>query len=241
MTVDKVEHLLKLADEYQTKSVFNVCVNLLKNEVAGSKEKAMSILYLANTTDMARKDEKLDVVRKVCYDYIKGMALQKIMEKEDFKNLEQDVRENVIVKRIKKLEELVKKVHPQFKDLVNFCVTLCLESSKHCKKVTRFPMHCNSDSRATRPPFTQFKTCTMCEKMVRELSSLLMSSASNRSTQPGGSSPFGGNLSHLYFIFQDLQRVFNDIVMSDKRYAAGGLGFNFGSGLFKPRKYRQAM
>ena len=54
MTVDKVEHLLKLADEYQTKSVFNVCVNLLKNEVAGSKEKAMSILYLANTTDMAK-------------------------------------------------------------------------------------------------------------------------------------------------------------------------------------------
>ena len=106
MTVDKVEHLLKLADEYQTKSVFNVCVNLLKNEVAGSKEKAMSILYLANTTDMARKDEKLDVVRKVCYDYIKDMALQKIMEKEDFKNLEQDVRENVLdvlVKRIKKI------------------------------------------------------------------------------------------------------------------------------------------
>ena len=60
MTVDKVEHLLKLADEYQTKSVFNVCVNLLKNEVAGSEEKAMSILYLANTTDMARKDEKSD-------------------------------------------------------------------------------------------------------------------------------------------------------------------------------------
>ena len=62
MTVDKVEHLLKLADEYQTKSVFNVCVNLLKNELAGSKEKAMSILYLANTTDMARKDEKLDEI-----------------------------------------------------------------------------------------------------------------------------------------------------------------------------------
>ena len=103
MTVDKVEHLLKLADEYQTKSVFNVCVNLLKNEVAGSKEKAMRILYLANTTDMARTDERLDVVRKECYDYIKGMALQKIMEKEDFKNLEQDVRENVLVKRIKKI------------------------------------------------------------------------------------------------------------------------------------------
>ena len=103
MTVDKVEHLLKLADEYQTKSVFNVCVNLLKNEVAGSKEKAMRILYLANTTDMARKDEKLDVVRKVCYDYIKDMALQNIMEKEDFKNLEQDVRENVLVKRIEKI------------------------------------------------------------------------------------------------------------------------------------------
>ena len=103
MTVDKVEHLLKLADEYQTKSVFNVCVNLLKNEVAGSKEKAMSILYLANTTDMARTDERLDVVRKECYDYIKDMALQKIMEKEDFKNLEQDVRENVLVKRIEKI------------------------------------------------------------------------------------------------------------------------------------------
>ena len=101
MTVDKVEHLLKLADEYQTKSVFNVCVNLLKNEVAGSKEKVMSILYLANTTDMARTDE--------CYDYIKDMALQKIMEKEDFKNLEQDVRENVLVKRIEKIRRACQK------------------------------------------------------------------------------------------------------------------------------------
>ena len=102
-------------------------------------------------------------------------------------------------------------------------------------------MHCNIDSRATRPPFTQFKTCTVCEKMVRELISLLMSSASNRSKQPGGSSPFGGNLSYLHLIFQDLQRVYNDIVMSHNRYATGGLCFSFGGGLLMPWQYRQAM
>lgn len=232
MTVDKVEHLLKLADEYQTKSVFNVCVNLLKNEVAGSKEKAMSILYLANTTDMARKDERLDVVRKECYDYIKDMALQKIMETEDFKNLEQDVRENVLVKRIKKLEELVKKVHPQFKDLVNFCVTLCLESSKHCKKVTRCPMHC-SENRATLSLFTLFEKCTVCEKMLREFSSLL--SASNRSKQAGGFFPaFVGDFMDLHSIIQDLQRAHDDIEMSHKGYGAGGFGLFSGSGLLKP-------
>ena len=89
-------------------------------------------------------------------------------------------------------------------------------------------MHC-SENRATLSLFTLFEKCTVCEKMLRELSSLL--SASNRSKQAGG---FGGDFIDLHSIIQDLQRAHNDIEMSHKGYGAGGFGLFSGSGLLKP-------
>lgn len=232
--VDKVEHLLKLADEYQTKSVFDVCANLLKNIRARSEVEAIRILFLANTTDMARQDDRLNITRITCYDYIKNMALQKIMEKEDFKNLEQNVRENVLVKRIEKLEELVKKVHPKVNELAEFCVTLCLESSKHCKKITRCPVHYNSEKRAEWP----LLTCTVCEKMIRQLDSLSMSSTSSRSKQTGASPMglFGGSFSpqpDLFSVIQDLQHTHNHTAPTTSFPTYGTGGFNFSSSPFK--------
>lgn len=235
VTLDKVEHVLKLADEYQTKSVFDVCANLLKNIMARSEEEAIRILFLANTTDMARQDVRLNITRIVCYDYIKNMALQKIMEKEDFKNLEQNVRENVLVKRIEKLEELVKKVHPKVNELADFCVTLCLESSKHSKKITRCPVHYNSEKRAAWP----LLTCTVCENMIREFGSLSKSSTSSRSKQTGAFSmgSFGGSFSpqpDLLSVIQDLQHTHNHTAPTKSFPTYGTGGFKFSSGpMFK--------
>ena len=89
LTVDKMEHLLRLADEYQTKSVFDVCLNYLK-VLPGSKENAVSTLFLTNMAAMARGDRRLDIVRSGCYNLIKDMSLQDIVKKDDFKNLERD-------------------------------------------------------------------------------------------------------------------------------------------------------
>ncbi|CAH3035127.1 unnamed protein product, partial [Pocillopora meandrina] len=89
ITLDKMEHLLRLADEYQTKSVFDVCLNYLK-VLPGSKENAVRTLFLTNMAAMARGDRRLDIVRSGCYNLIKDMSLQDIVKKDDFKNLERD-------------------------------------------------------------------------------------------------------------------------------------------------------
>ena len=97
-----MEHLLRLADEYQTKSVFDVCLNYLK-VLPGSKENAVRTLFLTNMAAMARGDRRLDIVRSGCYNLIKDMSLQDIVKKDDFKNLERDSVESVLVERVKKI------------------------------------------------------------------------------------------------------------------------------------------
>ena len=177
-TVDKVEHLLKLADEYQTKSVFDLCVNYLKG-VPRSKGNAIRILFLANVTVMAREDKRLDGVRRECYDVVKDMPLEDILEKHDFKNLERDSLENVLVQRVKRLEELVKEVYPQFIGLVEFCMMLCLESSK----IDGCPEHFHSDNKSTGELYSRIKTCAVCKRMIERLVII--------SKQPAASGLFG--------------------------------------------------
>ena len=193
-TVDKVEHLLKLADEYQTKSVFDLCVNYLKG-VPRSKGNAVRILFLANVTVMAREDKRLDGVRRECYDVVKDMALEDILEKHDFKNLERDSLENVLVQRVKRLEELVKEVYPQFIGLVEFCMMLCLESSK----IARCPEHFYSDNKSTGELYSRIKTCAVCKRMIESLVIISKQPAASRlfgaqksisiSTQPATTQP----------------------------------------------------
>lgn len=84
-----VDHLLKLADEYQVMSVLDLCVKCLRDE-SKSKHNAVRILYLANATVMAREDERLAIARWKCTDLIENMELTDIVGKMDFRNLDRD-------------------------------------------------------------------------------------------------------------------------------------------------------
>lgn len=84
-----VDHLLKLADEYQVMSVFDHCVKCLKDETK-TEQNAVRILYLANSTVMAREDERLAIARWKCTDLIENMELTDIVGKMDFRNLDRD-------------------------------------------------------------------------------------------------------------------------------------------------------
>ena len=163
-----MEHLLRLADEYQTKSVFDVCLNYLK-VLPGTKENAVRTLFLTNMAAMARGDRRLDIVRSGCYNLIKDMSLQDIVKKDDFKNLERDSVESVLVERVKKLEGLVEVVYPQLIGLVEFCLVLCLGPKKQNAFFRSCPEHFNSDHMALEELYTRIKKCTTCRKMIEQL------------------------------------------------------------------------
>ena len=111
--VNKVGHLLQLADEYQAKGVHDLCVKCLTNEPK-SVETAVKILFLANRTVMAREDRRLDGVRGQCYDLIKNMELADIQEKTDYKNLDQESLKKASLKEMNDWKRLLGKLFLKF-------------------------------------------------------------------------------------------------------------------------------
>ena len=167
----KAEHLLKLADEYQTKSVFDLCVNYLKT-LQRSEHNAIQMLYLANGTIMAREDKRLDGVRSECYGLIKNMAIEKISKNEYFQNLDNVSLQNAFVEKVERLEKLVCEVHPQFIGLVEFCMSLCLNSTEYESKITRCPTHFSNNNKATMNLNFRMETCAVCRSMIQQLVSI---------------------------------------------------------------------
>ena len=237
LTVDKVEHLLRLADEYQTKSVFDVCLNYLK-VLPGSKENAVRTLFLTNMTAMARGERRLDIVRSGCYNLIKDMSLQDIVKKDDFKNLERDSVESVLFERVKKLEGLVEVVYPQLIGLVEFCLVLCLGSKMQNPYFRSCPEHFNSDHMALEELYTRIKKCTTCRRMIEQLVSHSQQVKSQKGLPLMPFLPTGpkatykdAKLEHLYggshhfdsklvSVIQDLYKIYR-VIASEKANLAG--------------------
>ena len=202
--MDRVDHLLKLADEYQAMSVFNLCVKCLKDE-RKTEEKAVKILYLASSTVMAREEERLDIVRRDCYSLIKDMELEDIMEKEDFKNLDRDISESVSVKRTERLETFLKGVYPQVIGLAEFCIFHCLEDSKYQSSITRCPQHFPSQNKANKGLLERIRTCPVCKTMIGQLVSLSKNPYTKGEHRYGGNCYFDQN---LISIIQNFKNVF---------------------------------
>ena len=182
----KAEHLLKLADEYQTKSVFDLCVNYLKT-LQRSENNAIQMLYLANGTIMAREDKRLDGVRSECYGLIKNMAIEKISKNEYFQNLNSVSLQNAFVEKVERLEKLVCEVYPQFIGLVEFCMSLCLNSTEYKSKITRCPTHFSDNNKATMDLNFRMETCAVCRSMIQELVSI----SKEKRAFGAGVTPFG--------------------------------------------------
>ncbi|XP_015778962.1 PREDICTED: uncharacterized protein LOC107356853, partial [Acropora digitifera] len=149
--LDQVEHLLKLADEYQAGGIADVCVKILKSEPK-SKDNAVKILHLATSTATARDDQRLFLVREQCYELIKNMKLTETCK--NGKSLEKEIWEKVLVKRIQRLETFVQKIYPQFEDLVE----LSLSDSLREKKISPCPQHF-SNGKANEHLLRRMKDC----------------------------------------------------------------------------------
>lgn len=183
-------------------SVFDLCVKCLKDEPI-SQENAVRILYLANATVMAREDERLDIVRWNCYSLIKNMELTDIMGKEDFKSLDRDSLESVLVKRTERLETFLKGIYPQIIGLAEFCMYLCLENSR--SGITRCPQHFSSGNKADKGLLERIKSCSVCRMMIVQLVSSSENPFRKNEHLYGGTRHFDRK---LISIIQDFKNVF---------------------------------
>ena len=162
--MNQVEHLLKLADEYQAEGVVDVCVKMLNSEPK-SQDNAVKILHLATSTVAARDDKRLFHVRKRCYQLIEDMELIEAQRNDDHKNLEKEIWEKVLVKRIQRLETFVEDIYPHFMGLVECCLWYFLEKTKD---ITPCPQHFSN--RKTRENLlNRMKDCIVCQRMINQL------------------------------------------------------------------------
>lgn len=235
--MDKVDHLLKLADEYEVMSVLDLCVKCLKDEPK-TEQNAVRILYLANATVMAREDDRLDIARWNCTNLIKNMELKDIVGKIDFRNLDRDSLESVFREKTERLETLFKKIYPQIIGLAEFCILLCLKDSY--SNITRCPQHFSSDDKATKGLIERMKTCPVCRNMIEQLVSCSKSSTTTTTTKKVygskgapvslfGSKPskermYGGNChfnKNLISIIQDFENVIKSEFYTTVPFAFG--------------------
>ena len=159
--MNQVEHLLKLADEYQAEGIADVCVKILKSEPK-SKDNAVKILHLATCTATSRDDQRLFQVREQCYKLIENMELTETCK--NGKNLEKEIWEKVLVKRIQRLETFVREIYPQFVDLVE----LSLSDRLREKFISPCPRHF-SHGKANEHLLRRMKDCPVCRQMICNL------------------------------------------------------------------------
>ena len=167
--MNKLSHLLKLAEEYNVEGVLDLCVKCLK-DMPKSEENVVKILYLATDTLKANEDSRLDGFREYCE------LLASITGKSDFKNLNRDSLEKVFVKRTERLETFIKDVRPQMIGLVGYCLYLKLESSQF-PWVIRCPQHfalpITGKFAFYRPAHVgllqRINSCLGCKEMIKQL------------------------------------------------------------------------
>ena len=167
--VNKMGHLLKLAQEYQAKGVLDLCVKCLQ-DVQKSEENVVKVLSLANCTVTTREDSRLDSVRGECNHLIKNMELSNVKGKRDFNHLDRDSLESLYVERTGRLETFLKEIYSQFVGLVEYSLHLSLQSS-HCG-ITRCPQHFplpGSSSKANSDLLDRLDSCSVCREMIAQL------------------------------------------------------------------------
>ena len=162
--MNQVEHLLKLADEYQAGGIEDVCVKMLKSEPK-SKDNAVKILYLATSTATARDDQRLFQVREECYELIKDMELIETQRSESYNDMEKNTLVRIVVKRNQRLETFVKDIYPQFMGLVECCLWYCLEKAKD---ITPCPQHF-SNRKTKENLLRRMKNCIVCQRMIKQM------------------------------------------------------------------------
>ncbi|XP_020620975.1 uncharacterized protein LOC110058658 [Orbicella faveolata] len=121
-SMNNVEHLLKLADEYQAKGVLDLCARCLKNEPK-TESNAMKILLLAQQYGLSSIGED-------CRNLLAGIKLDRLEKYEQLPLLNNDNLLGILLPRMICSEEFIKDLSPQVARIVACTTWLWSEAKK---------------------------------------------------------------------------------------------------------------
>ena len=150
-----MEHLLKLADEYQVKGILDMCAGCLRNEPK-TEFNAMKILLLA-------QQYRLGHIAKGCQNVLSKMKLERLERYEEFLLLNNENLRGILLPRMRKLEELVRDLSPQVAGVVA-CTTWLWNETK--KPMAWCPSHF-SNGRSKVSLRNCLGTCPACKEVIK--------------------------------------------------------------------------
>ena len=153
--VENVEHLARLSDEYEVKSIFESCVQFLKKQSI-KKGNVMKILRLANLYE-------LKVIRQNCYGLLMNMRLQPILEIiQQHDDVDKEDVQNILIKRIQYLESFLDSLYPHFIGMVECCFWLWHEGKQYMRWC---PIHFDG-GRSSKKIDERLQECSVCKEML---------------------------------------------------------------------------
>lgn len=153
-SVNNVEHLLKLADEYQVKGILDLCASCLKNEPK-TESNAMRILFLAQQYGLTSVGED-------CCNLLAEIKLERLEKYEQFPLLNSDNLRRILLPRMRNLEKFVRDLSPQVAGIVACTTWLWNEANK---PMAWCPTHLpNGKSKVSIR--NCLRTCSTCKHVI---------------------------------------------------------------------------
>ena len=202
LLVNKMGHILKLADDYKVEGVHDFCSKMLR-DLPKSEDNAVKVFFLSTQTLMAREDDRLEPVRSQCKTIVKDMDLVDIQGSGVLKKLNKDACESLLVERIKGLETQVTQVYPQFVGLAEYCLHLGLKCS--LPGLVKCPEHFINAKVNTALP-ERIVSCLYCKKMINQLVQLSSLESEGLEHVYGGEHHFNSDLISILKNFTTVMR-----------------------------------
>jgi len=162
ITMDNVQHLLKLSDEYQVKAIFEQCVKFLENQPK-TEENVMTILMLASLYRLDNHN-----MLESCYTTIREMKRQSILKATQQQDLDQETMQNIMSQRFERLETCLEKLYPHFIGVLEYCFSLWYKSGNWMKQmVTWCPLHFTNGKLHSGDIYCErLSDCPVCKQML---------------------------------------------------------------------------
>ncbi|XP_020620935.1 kelch-like protein 18 isoform X1 [Orbicella faveolata] len=206
ITMENVEDLLQLSDEYQVKQyIFDPCVKFLEDQPK-TKENVMKIVALANLYN-------LEKVHQGCIDLLKNMKLESLSETVHLQDLDKEQTQYYLTRRIERLERFLDEVFPQFFGVVASLVFLMFESRNNllwCDK------HVRGGKFKRYSSMEMMAKCSGCKSMLNSMVRATMCPSVNRREgilpRHGGNNHFNAD---LFSVLENFVKLTGKIVTFD--------------------------
>jgi len=169
ITMENVEYLLKLSDEYQVNLISEPCIKFVENEPK-TKENVMKFRNMAKMYD-------LDEVYQACEDLLKDMKLTTLSETVHLEDLDRENLQYFLEQRIKRLETFLDTLYPQFMGMVECLFWLMNESEKSVRWCAQ---HVDSAGKLMHRLVIDDQEIRECPRCIQMINSVVRETYENR-------------------------------------------------------------